>query len=159
MIGCSKGGRKCTFPDTSAPKSTRTKRKQSNTSSSAQVPEKSPSPEDPESDAYFSDIHSVDFRFLSAYPLDSPGLARSAPGSTRSQRSLSPIGIAYNGESYSEPHYPLYSHDSRSDSMISNFPIEGTLLELAHTEPLRINLTSISGSTIIAKTSISAIIY
>ncbi|RVD80310.1 uncharacterized protein DFL_008212 [Arthrobotrys flagrans] len=132
---CSKGGRKCTFPDTSTPKSTRTKRKQSNTSSSAQVPEKSPSPEDPESDAYFSDIHSVDFRFLSAYPLNSPNLAQSAPGSTRSQRSLSPVGVAYSGESHSEPRYPLYSHDSRSDSMISSLPIERTLSELAQTEP------------------------
>ncbi|KAK6533854.1 hypothetical protein TWF281_005205 [Arthrobotrys megalospora] len=131
---CAKGGRQCTFPDTSTPKSTRTKRKQSGTSSSAHVPEKSPSPEDPESDAYFSDIHSVDFRFLSAYPLDSPSLAQSAPGSTRSQRSLSPIGMAYSGESYSEPRYPLYSHDSRSDSMVSNLPIDGALPELAQTD-------------------------
>ncbi|KAK6356624.1 hypothetical protein TWF718_000967 [Orbilia javanica] len=132
---CSKGGRKCTFPDTSTPKTTRTKRKQSNTSNSARVPEKSPSPEDPESDAYISDIHSVDFRFLSAPPLDSPSLAQSAPGSTRSQRSLSPIGVSYSGESYSEPRYHLYSHDSRSDSMIPNLPVEGTLPDLAQTEP------------------------
>ncbi|KAF3311572.1 hypothetical protein TWF173_008200 [Orbilia oligospora] len=131
---CSKGGRKCTFPDTSIPKSTRGKRKQSSTSNSAQVPEKSPSPEDPESDTYFSDIQPADIRFLSAYPLDSTNLARSAPGSTRSQRSLSPIGIVYDGESYSEPRYPLYTHDSCSDLMISDLPIERPLAQLAQTE-------------------------
>ncbi|KAK6333920.1 hypothetical protein TWF730_004099 [Orbilia blumenaviensis] len=131
---CAKGGRQCTFPDTSTPKSTRTKRKQSNTPSSVQVSEKSPSPEDPESDAYPSDIHSVDFRFLNTYPLDSPGLAQSAPGSTRSQRSLSPIGVSYSGESYSEPRYPLYAHHSRSDSRISNTQIERTLAEPPQTD-------------------------
>ncbi|KAK6509921.1 hypothetical protein TWF481_004644 [Arthrobotrys musiformis] len=131
---CSKGGRKCTFPDTSTPKSTRTKRKQSSTSSSAPAPEKSPSPEDMESDAYFSDIHSVDFRFLSAYPLDSPSLAQSAPGSTRSQRSLSPVGVAYSGDSYSEPRYPLYTHDSRSGSMVSTLPVDGTAPESTQIE-------------------------
>ncbi|KAK6517200.1 hypothetical protein TWF506_007074 [Arthrobotrys conoides] len=131
---CSKGGRKCTFPDTSTPKSARTKRKQSSTSNSTQIPEKSPSPEDPESDAYFSDIQPVTLRYLSAYPLDSPSLAQSAPGSTRSHRSLSPIGVC-NGESYSEPRYPLYSHDSHSDLVISDLPIRRPLPELAQTEP------------------------
>ncbi|KAK6531596.1 hypothetical protein TWF694_002780 [Orbilia ellipsospora] len=140
---CAKGGRQCTFPDTTSnPKVSRSKRKQSNLSSSSiNVHEQSPSPDDAESDTCFSDAHSIDFRYLSAYPLDSSNPALSAPGSARSQRSLSPIAMPYNGETYTESQYPLYIHDSRSDSIIGSVPLEGSLTDL--TTPSSIGDTDI----------------
>ncbi|EWC47197.1 hypothetical protein DRE_03316 [Drechslerella stenobrocha 248] len=116
---CAKGGRQCTFPDpATAPKSTRTRRKPSNSATNiVHFGDKSPSPEDLDSDACFSDIHSTDLRFLSAYPPGSSNPARSAAGSARSQRSLSPALISCHNDSYSEPRQ-LYLHDCYSDSVI-----------------------------------------
>ncbi|KAJ6258439.1 hypothetical protein Dda_6479 [Drechslerella dactyloides] len=97
---CAKGGRQCTFPDpTATPKSTRTRRKQPNTPSTfPQFEDKSPSPEDLDSDICFSDTYPADIRFLSACPPDSSNPGQSAPGSIRSQRSLSPA--MYNNDGY-----------------------------------------------------------
>ncbi|KAK6337705.1 hypothetical protein TWF696_001188 [Orbilia brochopaga] len=115
---CAKGGRQCTFPDPAAtPKSTRTRRKQPNTPSNfAQFEDKSPSPEDLDSDICFSDTYPTDLRFLSACPPDSSNPAQSVSGSVRSQRSLSPA--MYNNDGYSESRYQLYNHSCRSDSVL-----------------------------------------
>ncbi|EPS44900.1 hypothetical protein H072_1109 [Dactylellina haptotyla CBS 200.50] len=132
---CAKGGRQCTFPDAAAaPKAPRARRKQSSHGTgSTNTQEKSPSPDDQESDTCFSDVHSIDLRYLSAYPLDSPNPTLSAAGSARSQRSLSPIAMPYSGETYTESRYPLYLHDNRSDSMLGSLPLDEAFTEATTT--------------------------
>ncbi|KAF3921154.1 hypothetical protein ABW21_db0201759 [Orbilia brochopaga] len=78
--------------------------------------DKSPSPEDLDSEICFSDTYPADRRYLSVYPPDSSNPAQSAPGSVRSQRSLSPT--MYNNDIYSESRYQIYNHSSRSESVL-----------------------------------------
>ncbi|KAF3939050.1 hypothetical protein ABW19_dt0207723 [Dactylella cylindrospora] len=118
---CAKGGRQCTFPEaTVTSKGQRTRKRQSNAVvNPAPIPEESPSPEDFESDAGFSDIHPIDPRFLSTHALSTPNPSHSAPGSVHSQRSMSPSGMPFNGD-YFDSRNPIYIHASRSDSVLQD---------------------------------------